>query len=137
MYVNKSGQRRFCIAAVCQLCSLEFSAVAYEVKRGGGKFCSRNCQRAFQARKNAEAMRGNLTKAEMSKIWRMSVPIEVHKAHDAVENAIAKGQLIRMPCEKCGAIRVDAHHDDYSKPLSVRWLCRGHHLEYHRSNPAR
>lgn len=137
MYVKKGAQRRSCIASICQLCGLEFSAIVYEVSRGGGKFCSRNCQRAFQARENAEAMRVDLTRAERTQRWKRSVPAEVHAAHDAVETAIANGSLVRQPCERCGAIRVDAHHDDYSKPLSVRWLCRGHHLEHHRSSPAR
>lgn len=137
MYVEKGGQRRLCVASVCQLCGLEFSAIAYEVKRGGGKFCSRNCQRAFQARANAEAMRVDLTRAERIERWKRSVPPEVHVAHDAVEAAIANGSLVRKPCEKCGSTRVDAHHDDYSQPLLVRWLCRGHHLEHHRSSPAR
>lgn len=47
-------------------------------------------------------------------------------------NAIRDRRLIRQPCEKCGASKSQAHHDDYSKPLEVRWLCvschAGHHL---------
>ena len=52
-------------------------------------------------------------------------------AQITVGNAIRDGKLLRKPCEKCGA-KADAHHDDYSKPLDVRWLCRKHHMEHHR-----
>lgn len=48
-------------------------------------------------------------------------------------NAIRNGALVQQPCEVCGATKVDAHHDDYSQPLNVRWLCRKHHREHHRS----
>lgn len=39
--------------------------------------------------------------------------------------------LDRKPCEVCGATKVEAHHDDYTKPLDVRWLCKRHHAEVH------
>jgi hypothetical protein len=53
------------------------------------------------------------------------------RAHSAVTIALKNGTLLRQPCEVCGARRVDAHHDDYSKPLAVRWLCRKHHIAIH------
>lgn len=53
------------------------------------------------------------------------------KAAYLTSNAIRDGRLIREPCEVCGSVTVEAHHDDYSKPLAVRWLCRKHHLEHH------
>lgn len=41
--------------------------------------------------------------------------------------------LPKQPCEVCGKeTDVHAHHDDYGKPLEVRWLCRTHHLAAHR-----
>jgi ribosomal protein S27AE len=52
-------------------------------------------------------------------------------ATTATSNAIRDGRLVPQPCEKCGSENVEAHHDDYSKPLDVRWLCRKHHLEHH------
>lgn len=65
-----------------------------------------------------------------------------HRYRDPVENLkarvraitrdrINRGKLVRQPCEVCGEIKVDAHHDDYSKPLEVRWLCRLHHRQHH------
>ena len=46
--------------------------------------------------------------------------------------AIKRGKLIRQPCEMCGATEnIVAHHDDYSKPLDVHWLCATHHKRLH------
>lgn len=57
---------------------------------------------------------------------------EKYAARTAVNNAIRDGRLVKGPCEVCGATkRVHAHHDDYSKPLDVRWLCPKHHAEAH------
>jgi hypothetical protein len=67
--------------------------------------------------------------------WRRANP-ERYLAHLAVEAALRKGKLVKGPCEVCGrteahATRIDAHHDDYSRPLKVRWLCRQHHIKLH------
>jgi hypothetical protein len=53
------------------------------------------------------------------------------KAHFAVSNALRDKRLFRKPCEKCGDENSEAHHDDYLKPLDVRWLCKKHHNEHH------
>lgn len=55
-------------------------------------------------------------------------------AHILCDNAIRGGRLKRMPCEVCGSELAQAHHDDYSKPLAVRWLCTRHHSEWHKHN---
>lgn len=58
-----------------------------------------------------------------------------YKAHSIVNRAIRSKKLHREPCEKCGAIEnVHAHHDDYLKPLNIRWLCPVHHNEWHKEN---
>lgn len=49
------------------------------------------------------------------------------RARALVSRAIKSGKLVRLPCEICGCINTQAHHDDYSKPLDVRWFCREHH----------
>lgn len=50
--------------------------------------------------------------------------------------AISCGIIEQSPCEVCGSDFALAHHDDYNKPLKVRWLCRIHHVEWHRNNKA-
>ena len=70
--------------------------------------------------------------ADFVRKWRRANP-EKKRAHDAVDRAIRRGELVRGPCEVCGQ-RAEAHHDDYSKPLQVRWLCRGHHKAAHQNS---
>lgn len=53
-------------------------------------------------------------------------------AHLAVHEALRTGRLKRRPCEKCGARKAHAHHDDYDRPLAVRWLCPLHHRAEHK-----
>lgn len=64
---------------------------------------------------------------------RQGVPLK-NKARMAAAQAIYSGKLVRQPCEVCGAVKVDAHHDDYSKPLDVRWLCPEHHRQLHKED---
>jgi hypothetical protein len=52
-----------------------------------------------------------------------------YAAWTAVGHAIRDKRLIRQPCEVCGDPKSQAHHDDYSKPLDVRWMCFRHHRE--------
>lgn len=53
----------------------------------------------------------------------------------ALNRAIKAGVMVRPPtCEECSARRPEGHHDDYAKPLDVRWLCRNHHKAWHRQH---
>lgn len=60
------------------------------------------------------------------------------RANALVAMAIRKGELIRPDtCGKCGMPprtdkqSIHAHHDDYTKPLDVRWLCPSCHRQFH------
>jgi len=46
------------------------------------------------------------------------------KAQKSVYHALRRGDLVRQPCEVCGKGPAQAHHEDYGRPLDVRWLCR-------------
>lgn len=67
-------------------------------------------------------------------------------AQNALEKAVEKGLVVRKThCESCGdtgqfedgRTKIQAHHDDYNKPLDVRWLCQKCHHEWHKHNAAK
>ena len=68
------------------------------------------------------------------------------RAQNLVEKAVQKGVLVRPThCSKCGKVprpykdgrgAVQAHHDDYTKPLEVRWLCKSCHHAWHTAHKA-
>lgn len=65
--------------------------------------------------------------------WRKDNPIK-DKAHHLVAKALHSGELVQQPCRVCGTTnQVQAHHEDYSRPLAVDWLCAKHHKEVHNS----
>ena len=67
-----------------------------------------------------------------SKSWNEQNP-EKRRAQKAIESSLRKGEMARQPCERCGStVRIQAHHDDYSRPLDVMWLCQTHHKERHK-----
>ena len=69
----------------------------------------------------------------------------VDRSQNLLEVAVAKGLVRRLThCEVCGfsgafkdgRTAIQAHHDDYSKPLDVRWLCQRCHFLWHSENTA-
>lgn len=77
------------------------------------------------------ARRKERNKKKRSSIKARPDALAKHKTRRATSKAISSGRLVRQPCEVCGALEVEAHHDDYSKPLDVRWLCPEHHRAHH------
>ena len=53
------------------------------------------------------------------------------RAHWKVKQAKKTGRLTPKPCVKCGDAKSAAHHEDYSKPLDVIWLCYSCHKHLH------
>lgn len=79
-----------------------------------------------------KVFKGDRTK--QSRNWRNKPQNKIKKyAHQKVNVQIKKGNIKKLPCEVCNKLPAMAHHDDYSKPLQIRWLCAKHHYDYHQS----
>jgi ribosomal protein S27AE len=77
---------------------------------------------------------GKLATARAKKKWLDENTIK-RAAQIMVGNAVRDGRLKKEKTCKCGNTgRIHGHHDDYSKPLSVRWLCPKCHTEWHKNN---
>jgi len=57
---------------------------------------------------------------------------EKTRAHNVVRLALKTKKILKTPCVICGNKKTEGHHEDYSKPFDVIWLCRNHHREVHR-----
>ena len=112
-------------------------------RENGLNYCCKECLREYR-QKNIEAYRetDKIGKRKYRKkhpeLWIVNNKKYRKPAHDLVWRAVKDGKLKRKNCEikDCGKRKVHAHHDDYSKPLEVRWLCPAHHKQLHRDKRA-
>lgn len=93
-------------------------------------------EKHLETRRNIDARhRANNAKTLANKTaeYRQQNP-EKTAAHTAVNNAVALGKLAKpAACEDCGQKkRLHGHHDDYSRPLAVKWLCSVCHAAEHK-----
>ena len=101
---------------ICFECQSEFEVRSdRSVKLGRGKFCPNCCH------KNG------------GRSMRNKYPLKPAKHQELARwarNEVRKAKLTPNPCQKCNA-SAEAHHEDYSKPLKIDWLCSKHHIQRH------
>jgi hypothetical protein len=52
-------------------------------------------------------------------------------ARNAIGIRMRRGTIKRQPCEVCNEPNAQAHHENYDRPLDVRWLCETYHRIEH------
>ena len=106
--------------ATCSKCGFELE----ENRKGKQRYCNA-C--------HAQNMRINRPKhSELSDEQR-----EKANARSYLRVYIKRGKIEKLPCLFCGNPNSEAHHQDYSKPLEVTWLCKEHHLMIHENPPVK
>lgn len=124
---------------VCTKCSAPKPAAEFYSGHAACKECTKARVRANYASKREQyaayervRSRRPERKAQVingQKRWRAQAP-DKYRARTAVGNALRDGRITKTPCEVRGTTKVQAHHDDYAKPLEVRWLCFRCHREH-------
>lgn len=131
----------------CRKCGSMFDWVGWRAK--GGHYICPSCYSA-KLRRNRKK-RGLVHEAEYQRKWRAT-----HAERDGQNRkrehekypqkrwarrklgaAVARGLIVKMPCELCGVpstkeAPTHGHHEDYSKPYDVRWLCPLDHNAVHK-----
>lgn len=121
---------------VCRPCRAAYSRAWREKRRATGVSESRDPVRAAEYEK-ARATDPVVKRRRADAMARYARDPALRIRHEArwkVRRAVAAGALVRQPCERCSEIKSQAHHDDYGKPLDVRWLCAACHRAWHKSN---
>lgn len=111
----------------CDYCKKESSDRPSHYARKIRHFCSMKCYADFQ--------REFLSKEEHNSLGHGNSPeerLKRRKARSKLNHFLRDKRIQRPNCELCND-KAEAHHDDYNKPLDVRWLCFNHHHEYHKS----
>lgn len=88
-----------------------------------------------QTARYREAHREQLRAYDRERGFRPGSPEKRH-ARNLLNSAVRRGLIVRPDvCEVDGCPNVpEGHHDDYSRPLDVRWLCPKHHGIEHRQD---
>lgn len=83
-------------------------------------------------RQRAKAPKRKRYLRERCIVFRKENPQKYH-AHSLVTSAVRCGRLIKPDkCMGCGKKKkLQGHHDDYYKPLEVKWLCAPCHYVEH------
>jgi len=126
------------LTRVCTKCNEEKSLkTAFWKRKNGSRFythckmckriASREGDKAYQKRKRAADPK---KKIKETREYERKHP-EILSAYRKVNAAIFSGKLKKQPCVKCGIEPAHAHHEDYSKPLEVIWLCPSDHKKRH------
>lgn len=118
--------RKYC----SESCKVKSSILTRKIRYKEDEEFRRSILDSNKAYFQTDAGKSAVTRA--SSAWK-SNNFDKRKAHNKVLTAIRAGRLVKsIACECCGSKEpLDAHHDDYSAPLDVRWLCRRCHHAVH------
>jgi len=124
----------------CTWCKVdkEYTEFRHDKSRKGGfsnrcKTCDNLNRLKYPERKGRSTKRYLQMKEKIKALnneYKKKYPERI-KAHGIYRKALKQGLIVKKPCQECGNPKSMGHHEDYSKPLEVWWLCARHHRLWH------
>ena len=96
------------------------------------QYCSKKCATKMESEGIGDVP-AFLSKWKLRKYKEFKDPLLVlrKRTRRKTNNLLKKGIIQKQPCVVCGKHDVIAHHEDYSRPNGVIWICEEHHTKYH------
>ena len=74
--------------------------------------------------------------AKLMRKWRRTHPLTIEQRRRDIARSYAgvylrRGKIKRSPCSQCHEPGQHMHHEDYSRPLNIEWLCKRCHKRIH------
>ena len=132
-YLKENYQDKFYLD-ISKTLNKSLSTIKRKLRSLGLKSGGKSCPPDAKGEKNGN-WKGGISRDSYryKKIDAQKYPSK-HKARIAVYRAVRAGTLHKPTnCEECkkkfSKDKIEGHHEDYDKPLEVRWLCRKCHRE--------
>ena len=103
------------------------------------KPCKRLYARTYAKTEAGYANAAKRQRTERRHLWqdeyerkRRAMSPEKFRARNTFWRALKNGKILKQPkCQfpRCEFTKVEGHHDDYSRPLEILWLCKFHHRQ--------
>ena len=125
--ISKANNGNF--FAICDYCGKEYHTKKSAFAKRKRHFCCRDCYSKYRAellpKEEQHAYGTGHSQEERAKR---------KKAREIFNHYVRDKHIKKQPCEMCGNENVEAHHDDYNRPLEVRWLCFNCHRKWHKEH---
>lgn len=126
--ISKANDGNF--FALCDYCGKEYHTKKSHYQRRKRHFCSRICYAKYRAEIMPKEEQNSYGKG-----FSQEERNKRKKAREIFNHFVRDKKLIKLHCEICGSTKkVEAHHDDYNKPLVVRYFCFSCHRKWHKKH---
>jgi hypothetical protein len=123
----------------CKLCGAVFYPLLTQVNIGCGLYCGMSCSGHDNAKKSSHPKEENSPLWKGSDVKKKTEYIRRYKknnpdkviARSRSRSFVRRGVIEKKPCETCGCDKSEIHHNDYSEPTDIKFLCKQCHQSQH------